>query len=380
MLYKLHERALYDRAEKKVLEDNIRKTWSDVQPQLLESLTEKEKEKMSKKFIPFDLLFQMLEQLGKLDGKDILIADSSEIFLLLKTLKKHRKTNYRSIKLITNLESLRGKEGVEVVDFNKIPYINLNMKFDIVVGNPPFNISKGGKSGVAGNTKLWRAFTKFAYKHSKDLVCLIVPDNLTQLLRITGGRVHRVSFMTNVDYWKYRTLFFTGYISAEKNQLEIVDKVLDKVYTTATAGKWDIVKTEQTADTNGVEAIYAITKNDFLSKSKVNPSKVVSGPKLMYSTLVNRNIIVVTDELALPKFARVIKTKSLEEAEKLKLFMENNKIFDFVQLKMKARNCFDTVFLNFMKFDISQIETGFEYPKEWRLTSDEIKYIETVTK
>ena len=173
MLYKLHERALYDRAEKKVLEDSIRKTWMDVQPQFPESLTEKEKEKISKKFIPFDLLFRMLEQLGKLDGKDILIADSSEVFLLLKTLKKHKKINYRSIKLITNLESLRGKEDIEVVDFKKIPYINLNMKFDVVIGNPPYQQQAGTSTYTI---PIQNNFVKFAVANA-DQVLLLTQAN-----------------------------------------------------------------------------------------------------------------------------------------------------------------------------------------------------------
>tara|TARA_R110000737_G_scaffold312851_1_gene322294 strand:- start:555 stop:1715 length:1161 start_codon:yes stop_codon:yes gene_type:complete len=90
---------------------------------------------------PFELVLEMLERLGSLKGKGILVVANVDIFFQLKELKKHNFIDYKSIKLLTDIELLKGKDNVEVADFDKIPYINLKMKFDIVIANPPYNDS-----------------------------------------------------------------------------------------------------------------------------------------------------------------------------------------------------------------------------------------------
>ena len=256
-----------------------------------------------------------------------------------------------------------------------------NMKFDVVIGNPPYNLrsdSGHGKTGVAGDTKYWRKFVKLGFNLSKDCVVMVVPNNLKQLIAQTNYQINEVSFMTEVNYWKYRTLFFVGSKEIKTTEPVIIDPILKKLYTTDVTEKRVVVKTEDTLDVEGVEAICYITKGDFMKKSLAKTDKVVEGPKLMYSTLINRNLIVVTEELAAPRYARVIKCNTLEEAEKLKLFMTNNPIFNWVEKKMNAKNCFDNVFLDFKTFDLSQIETGYEMPVEWDLTEEEISAIGTL--
>ncbi len=252
------------------------------------------------------------------------------------------------------------------------------MKFDVVICNPPYNLrgAKHGKSGVAGNTKYWRSFIKKAFEISKDRVVMVVPNNLKQVIAQTDCQIDEVNFMTDVDHWKYRTLFFSGTKETSSRAPIIIDPILNKLYTTLQQEKLDVIKTEDPLAADGIEAICYITKGDFMKKGLARADKVVDGPKLMYSTLLNRNLIVVTEELAAPRYARVIKCDTIEEAEKLKLFMDNNPIFNWVTQKMKSKNCFDEVFLNFKKFDFSQIVTGYEYPKEWHLTDEEIALVE----
>lgn len=118
-------------------------------------------------YTPLTLVLEMLNKLDTLDGKDIAVIANVEIFSFLKALKKYEHINYNSITFITDIKSLKGKDNIEVVDFTEIPYINLNMKFDVVIGNPPFS-KKAGTSTYS--TPIQNYFVKFALAHAEQVL------------------------------------------------------------------------------------------------------------------------------------------------------------------------------------------------------------------
>jgi tRNA1(Val) A37 N6-methylase TrmN6 len=58
---------------------------------------------------------------------------------------------------------------------------NINMKFDVVVGNPPYQESKEHGKKVTGNGALWVKFTLKSIELCKDngYVAFIIPDSWT---------------------------------------------------------------------------------------------------------------------------------------------------------------------------------------------------------
>jgi hypothetical protein len=168
MIYKLNENNLFHYYEMRIIQDDILQKWYTVQKGF----------SIQQTFTPFELVFEILEKVGKLDNKDVLVIANSEIFLLLKTLKKYKLTNYKSITFLTDIESLEGKEGVKVVDFNKISDISIDMKYDVIIGNPPFNdestTSTDTRRGFRGGY-----FVKFidtALRLTKGSVVMISPS------------------------------------------------------------------------------------------------------------------------------------------------------------------------------------------------------------
>lgn len=127
-------------------------------------------------FTPLSLVLEMLGKLEDLSGKDILVIANVEIFTFIKTLKKYKHIDYKSITFLTDNLSLKDKEGIKVVNFNNIDKIKLDMKFDVVIGNPPFNDQSTVQS--TGRRRTGRMYLDFIYKSvelSKTHVLMISP-------------------------------------------------------------------------------------------------------------------------------------------------------------------------------------------------------------
>ena len=168
---KLNKNKLIDRKSTKyqdqleAYESDIKKRWTNVQFE----------NSLQKIFTPFSLVLEMLEKVRTLDNRDICVIANSEIYLLIKGLKEKGKENfqYKSLTLITDIKSLIGKENIKQVNFNNLNKLKLDMKFDVVLANPPYHQPAGDSTY---SKPLQNYFVELGMKLGKK-VCFITQAN-----------------------------------------------------------------------------------------------------------------------------------------------------------------------------------------------------------
>lgn len=97
------------------------------------------------------------------------------------------------------------------------------------------------------------------------------------------------------------------------------------------------------------------------------------GPKFAFSVMESRKSYSVTDEPIRGGTICYIPTKTIEQAEKLRLFVENNDVFKmYVERTNQKYHAF--AMRNIKRFDIDQIFTGKELPVEWNITEEDINF------
>jgi predicted RNA methylase len=263
------------------------------------------------------------------------------------------------------------------------------MKFDVVTGNPPYNLraGDGGKSGTVGDKTFYRKFVNKAFEVCKEegFVLYVTLKNVMKTLDKQNVQVQSVNMMTEVDYWKYNTLFFLAQNTPKKSDYQIEDIIIPKIFTDQP--QWKIAR--QAASLMQLQRDNKVsveeTGNILLKlkgrdpetygtcSSKIEP---LQGPKLIFTMLESAKSYTVTDSPTFASCSVAISLPTLEEAEKLLKFVKNNKLFRYFTSVMKMKSHGGGLH-NLKSFDLSQIETGYEYPREFELTQEEINLIES---
>jgi hypothetical protein len=267
------------------------------------------------------------------------------------------------------------------------------MKFDVDISNPPYNlrVGDGGNSGTIGDKTYYRKFADSSFNNVKEggQVIMVTMKGILQHLDKMGVQIDKVNLMTDKDYWRYDTLFYVARNVPKSSEFVYLDKIVPKMY--APDNPWNAklqgTSLMQMRRDKGVilsedgsvllklrsgsqPAVYGTTTDKI---------KVWTGPKFMCPILESINSYTATEEPAYPHCACVVETNTLEEAEKLKLFVENNKAWKFATRRLKSKGHGKEI-RRLKRFDLSQINTGYEYPHEFRLTREEIDSIEQIVK
>jgi hypothetical protein len=258
-------------------------------------------------------------------------------------------------------------------------------KFHNCVGNPPYNISdKKTGNGTGGDVSLYKRFYKEykALTTSDGNIALITPKGIIPVLDKDNMDVQDLNLMTEKNYWKYNTCYFIAKnIKKSFSTFIVSDKIISKVFELRGNTHWyelngkpDNRKINVTAP-NGVRAIIKLPTEKIKEQyGMVDPeySKLLGrGPKLCATLLENRHSYIVTDEPLCADFTGAYICKSIEEANKLKLFADNNQVLRGIQKRLKTKGVWWT-FRHLKPFDLSQIETGNEVPVEWNLSDSDI--------
>jgi hypothetical protein len=258
-------------------------------------------------------------------------------------------------------------------------------KFHNCVGNPPYNISdKKTGNGTGGDVSLYKRFYKEykALTTSDGNIALITPKGIIPVLDKDNMDVQDLNLMTEKNYWKYNTCYFIAKnIKKSFSTFIVSDKIISKVFELRGNTHWyelngkpDNRKINVTAP-NGVRAIIKLPTEKIKEQyGMVDPeySKLLGrGPKLCATLLENRHSYIVTDEPLCADFTGAYICKSIEEANKLKLFADNNQVLRGIQKRLKTKGVWWT-FRHLKPFDLSQIETGTEVPVEWNLSDSDI--------
>lgn len=268
-----------------------------------------------------------------------------------------------------------------------------NMKYDVDISNPPYNIvtGDGGNSGTIGHKTYYRKFATNSFNNVKDggQVIMVTMKGVLQHLLEMGVQIDKVNLMTDEDYWKYDTLFYVARNKSKSSEFVYLDKIVPKMY--APDNPWNAqlqgLSLMQMQRDRGVvvsEDGSVLLKLKSGSQPAVygtntDKIKVWTGPKFMCSILESIKSYTATEEPACPHCACVVETDTLEEAEKLKLFVENNKAWKFATRRLKSKG-HGKELRRLKRFDLSQIKTGFEYPKEFALSEEDITLIEAAIK
>lgn len=264
-------------------------------------------------------------------------------------------------------------------------FMDIKQKFDIVVGNPPFNSSpSGAKRATAGDTRLYQRFYYIAKEHVKagGIYAMITPKGIIKTLKSDPDfNTKKLNLMTGVDYWQFNTCYWIGINEPNLHQMVVTDTAVSKVFVLDEPdnfhmfnGRIDESKLNSTVS-NAVTAVVRLpSAAQSIATSVVDPkwSRVVHGPKFCATILENRKSYTVTDMPVAASHAITITTPTLEEANKLKLFIENNKVLGQLHRKLKTKGLVVTM-RHLKPFDLNQIITGAEIPAEWNLTEEDLQ-------
>src|SRR3990170_7386681 len=266
------------------------------------------------------------------------------------------------------------------------------MKFDFVIGNPPYNAvaeGGGGRSGTIGDNTLYKKFTRKAFDLTKPggHVAFVTLKGIIQELVKMNKQVDYIDYMTDSDYWKYNTLYFVARNEPRTTKHKINNPIIEKILGNNEFGVqvqsdsfMQMIRDRKISDDGDELAIVRLPGKEPLLRRKVDSDKVAYGPKFIWTTLESRKSYLATDEPTLASCTSYVSTRTLTDAKKLKLFVDNNEVFHAFNKLMKMTKHASGL-KNIKKFDLAQIDTGFEVPKEWNLSKTECddlraKYLE----
>lgn len=273
------------------------------------------------------------------------------------------------------------------------------MKFDVVVGNPPFN-QAGDKvtiAGVSGKTRVFIDFTKVAASlvAVNGYLAFITPKGITNTLN-TDPLLKRfdcltTSWMLNIDHWQYDTCYFVMQNTTSRTKkLSLNDFAVSKFIDLDGNGWKGInqnLSNKEFNDRNvwnnsGQRVIRYLPgihgpkpTYDYTDSNMVIPF----GPKVIMTHLNSNTGILATNDPCLVGTSMTFTFDSITEAESFEKFLKNNPIITFLKKIAKIKKL-GTSLHRIKKFNVTQIQTGKEYPAEWNLTQKEIEYIESTIK
>jgi hypothetical protein len=334
-------------------------------------------------YMPISICEEIVSKICLKESDLILVLYNLE---LVWTLKNKYNVNIERIIVWTNDFSIFHQNKCEKIGCIYL-WGELDMQFDVVIGNPPFNSAteNSGVSGTIGNKTLYRAFIKKAFEFTitNGIVAMVSQKGAYKFFGKLGKQIDSVNMMTEKDYWKYDTLYFIARNIPKQSEYIIEDKIVSKIFAHNEIGLQYFSNSlmqnvraglvEESGDVivklPGIEPIKygKITKEDL----------VAHGPKFAFTMLESVKSYIATEDPLYASCSCYLPTKTLEQAQKIKLFVENNKAFRYLTKTTKCKAHAEGL-SRVKKFDIDQIVTGYEYPREWNLTEEDIKAIENV--
>jgi len=261
------------------------------------------------------------------------------------------------------------------------------MDFDYCISNPAFNIAEENNvAGTGGNTTLYKTATRNDFKHRvKDdgtLVNItlkgIIPDLVSGHFK--NYQVDFIHLMDDIDVWPYNTCFFSVRKTPRTSAPKILGGMAAKIYSPDPADCFPFVY--YSGSNNGMNKFFGTGKPNRVIRQlpgKNRPSvsydytdkEIGAGWKFAFYVMESKKSYTVTEEPVYGGTICYIPTATEEEATKLKLFVENNQVFAEYIKRMKFKgHAFGL--RNIRKFDLDQIKTGKEIPKEWAITDQDL--------
>ena len=261
------------------------------------------------------------------------------------------------------------------------------MEFDYCISNPAFNIAEEGNvAGTGGNTTLYKTATRNDFnrrlKEEGTLVNItlkgIIPDLVSGYFK--DYQVDFIHLMDNINVWPYNTCFFSVSKKPRTSPPKILGGLAAKIYSPYPDDCFPFVY--YSGSNNGMNKLFGNGKPNKVIRQLPGKGRdsvsydytdktIPNGWKFAFYVMESKKSYTVTNEPVFGGTICYIPTATEEEAKKLKLFVENNKVFaEYVnRMKFKGR-AFGL--RNVKKFDLNQIITGEEIPKEWGITDQDL--------
>jgi hypothetical protein len=261
------------------------------------------------------------------------------------------------------------------------------MNFNYCISNPAFNIAETSNvAGTGGNTTLYKTATRNDFdnrtKQEGTLVNItlkgIIPDLVNGYFK--DYQVDYIHLMDNIDVWPYNTCFFSVTKTPRTRPPKILGGLAAKIFSPDSADCFPF--TYYSGSNNGMNKLFGATKNYKVVRQLPGKGRdsftydntdtvVASGWKFAFYVMESKKSYTVTDEPVYGGTICYITTATKEQADKLKLFVEKNPVYAEYVRRMKFKgHAFGL--RNVRKFDLSQIETGLEIPKEWNITEQDL--------
>lgn len=260
------------------------------------------------------------------------------------------------------------------------------MNFNFMTSNPAFNIAEtNNKAGTGGNTTLYRTATRHAFDLLEPNGLLlnitlkgIIPDLLEK--HFAKNQTHLINLMDDVDVWDYNTCYFIVEKDKKTFQTPIQGGLAAKIFSPYESDCFPFVY--YSGSNNGMKGFSPQGANRVIRKlpGKNNHNyeydytdiEVDSRWKFAFNVMESKKSYSVTDEPIRGGTICYIPADTKEQAEKLKLFVENNKVYaEYIKRAKIKYHAFGL--RNVKKFDLSQIKTGEEIPVEWNITDADLQ-------
>jgi len=261
------------------------------------------------------------------------------------------------------------------------------MQFNYAISNPAFNVAEGNNiAGTGGNTTLYKTATRNDFDRrvadNGTLVNITLKGIITDLVNgyFKDYQVNFIHLMDDLDVWPYNTCFFSVSKTPRTTPPVILGGMAAKIYSPDPADCFDFVY--YSGSNNGMNKFFGTGKKNKVIRQLPGKDRdqvaydytdmeIKAGPKFAFYTMESRKSYTVTNEAVYGGTICYIPTATIAEAEKLKLFVEKNPVFKEYVKRMKLRgHAFGM--RNVKKFDINQIVTGLETPKEWNITAQDM--------
>lgn len=258
----------------------------------------------------------------------------------------------------------------------------LEDKYDAIISNPLYiKPAKNATVATAGDTSLYKRFYHLGKTLLKPygILSFITPKGIIKELLKDDLEILYINLMSETEDWDVDTCYFSVKNSSRAVDyvFTIEDDILDKIYIPLNP-RWRQIRKlpKSSKDVNGVKAISKLSSlKTGIEYDYINPlykGFIPEGPKLCSNQFFSKHNFIVTDEPICAENVCVYLTDTLEDAERLREFVLKNRVFHAITKRLKAKFLFEA-FKNIKEFDLKQIKTGQEIPKEWGLTETDIE-------
>ena len=270
--------------------------------------------------------------------------------------------------------------------FEKLKAQYGDMKINLIVGNPPFNISKNQtQSGTGGDSTLYKRFYNLGHELGVDMMAMIIPKGILGEMSKTNKQVDIIHLMNDKKYWQgkkqYNTLFFIEQNTEKSSEPKFMgDPICGKMLGWQEWGYKEMGPHHGEYARGDTKAIIELPnkKNKFtIQYGNVNASKVSRGAGWKFcSARMQADTSRIKSDLPFYAEGFTIQCSSEGEVDSLMKFLQFNKAGKYFRKKMNLKGHDKDLMRYMKKFDLSQIKTGFEMPREFSFTPAEETIIE----